>query len=109
ISALIYPCLLTAVGFASIGILLYFVIPRFASIFEDMGAAIPPSTQALLWLSDISQRYWWLALIAIGGSVFAARAWARTPKGSRAWDAIKLKLPLLGPTLLKIEVGRFAR
>src|SRR5438034_11833996 len=44
ISALIYPVLLTGVGAASIGILLYFVIPKFAGIFAEMGAAIPPAT-----------------------------------------------------------------
>src|SRR5438445_328280 len=47
ISALIYPVLLTGVGAASIGILLYFVIPKFASIFQVMGAAIPPATMAM--------------------------------------------------------------
>src|SRR5262245_59569925 len=50
ISALIYPILLTGVGATSIGILLYFVIPKFAAIFEEMGAAIPPTTLAMLWL-----------------------------------------------------------
>src|SRR5262245_60133359 len=62
ISALIYPGLLTGVGVTSIGILLYFVIPKFAGIFEEMGAAIPPATLAMLWLSKMTRSYWWLAL-----------------------------------------------
>src|SRR6516225_4794275 len=41
VSSLIYPCLLAAVGIGSIGILLYFVIPKFGSIVADAGAAIP--------------------------------------------------------------------
>ena len=109
VSALIYPALLTAVGFGSVGILLYFVIPRFAVIFEDMGAAVPPSTQALLLLSQSSRDYWWVILAVAAGTAFGVRTWMRTPKGSRTWDAIQLQLPLLGPTLLKIEVSRFAR
>ena len=109
ISALIYPALLTAVGFGSVGILLYFVIPRFASIFQDMGVAVPPATQVLLWLSAMSRNYWWVVLAAILVIAAGARTWVRTPKGSRTWDSIKLKIPLLGPTLLKIEVSRFAR
>jgi general secretion pathway protein F len=108
-ASLIYPCLLTAVGGASVGILLYFVIPKFASIFEDIGAAIPPGTLFLLWLSNFTRTYWWLVLLGIAGIAAAARAWARTPKGSRIWDTVKLRLPLLGPTLLKVEVARFAR
>jgi len=109
IGALIYPALLTTVGLASVGILMYFVIPRFAAIFEDVGAAVPPATMALLRISEYSRNYWWVALLSIGASVLSIRLWLKTPAGSRSWDSIKLKLPLLGPTLLKIEVARFAK
>jgi general secretion pathway protein F len=109
VAALIYPCLLTAVGMASVGILLYFVIPKFASIFADVGAAIPPETQALLWLSNVTRSYWWVVGGTVALVIIGFRRWLRTPKGSRTWDTIKLRLPLLGPTVLKIEVARFAR
>jgi general secretion pathway protein F len=109
IASLIYPCLLSAVGMVSVGTLLYFVIPKFASIFADVGAAIPPETQALLWLSEFSRAYWWVVLGAIAGISIALRTWLHTPRGGRIWDSVKLRLPLLGPTLLKIEVARFAR
>ncbi len=109
VASLIYPCLLAGVGMASIGILLYFVIPKFASIFADVGAAIPPETMALLWLSNFARSYWWVVLAGLAGAWTATRAWLRTPKGSRIWDSTKLRLPLLGPTLLKIEMARFAR
>ena len=109
IASLIYPCLLTAVGMASVGILLYFVIPKFASIFADVGAAIPPETQVLLSLSNFTRSYWWVVLGSISIAVIAFRRWMHTPKGSRIWDTVKLRAPLLGPTVLKIEVARFAR
>ncbi|HYR89042.1 MAG TPA: type II secretion system F family protein [Terriglobia bacterium] len=109
IAALIYPSLLTAVGMVSIGILLYFVIPKFAGIFEEMGAAIPPATMAMLWLSKVTRSYWWIALGGIAALVLAVRFWLRTPTGSRTWDIIKLKLPLLGSTVLKMEIARFSR
>jgi general secretion pathway protein F len=109
IAALIYPVLLTGVGVASVGILLYFVIPKFASIFEEMGAAIPPATMMMLWLSQMTTSYWWIAAGAITAGVFGIRYWIGTPKGRRSWDALKLKTPLLGPTVLKMEIARFAR
>jgi general secretion pathway protein F len=109
ISSLIYPCLLASVGLGSIGILLYFVIPKFGAIFADAGAAIPAGTMALLWLSEVSRTYWWVALTALAGVIVAVRTWIRSPAGSRQWDVIRLRLPLLGPTILKIEVARFAR
>src|SRR5262249_36737204 len=109
ISALIYPCLLASVGLGSIGILFYFVIPKFASIFEDVGAAIPPATLALLAVSNFTRSYWWAVLLTVSITILSFRAWTRTPKGSRTWDSIKLRIPLFGPTILKIEVARFAR
>jgi general secretion pathway protein F len=109
ISALIYPILLTGVGAASIGILLYFVIPKFASIFEEMGAAIPPATMVMLWLSKMTRTYWWVALGSILTAIVVIRYTIGTPWGRRAWDAIKLKLPVLGTTVLKMEMARFAR
>src|SRR5215470_16755678 len=51
VASLVYPCLLTAVGLGSIGILFYFVIPKFAAIFTDLGVPIPPATQVLLSVS----------------------------------------------------------
>ena len=109
ITALIYPALLVVVGLTSVLGLLFFVIPRFATIFEDMGAAIPPATQLLLLVSTLTRAYWWVLLLVIALTVFGLRAWMATPKGSRAWDAFKLKVPILGPTILKMEVARFAR
>ncbi len=109
VTSLIYPCLLTAVGMGSVGILLYFVITKFASIFEDVGAAVPPATLALLELSKFTQSYWWVVLLTLGTAISAIRMWIRTPKGSRLWDTFKLRLPLLGPTILKMEIARFAR
>ena len=109
ISALIYPGLLTGVGITSIGILMYFVIPKFAGIFEEMGAAIPPATMAMLWLSKMTRSYWWVALGGLAAAIGSVRYWIQTPKGRRSWDVLKLKVPLLGSTVLKMEMARFAR
>lgn len=109
ISALIYPVLLTGVGVASIGILLYFVIPKFASIFAEMGAAIPPATMAMLWLSAVTRSYWWVALASVAAIIAAIRYCIGTSWGRRTWDALKLRLPMLGSTILKMEMARFAR
>jgi len=109
ISALIYPGLLASVGLGSIAILFYFVIPKFASIFQDIGAAIPPATLALLEISNLTRSYWWVVLLAGAAVSLSFRQWTHTSSGSRTWDTIKLRIPLFGQTILKIEVARFAR
>ena len=108
-AALVYPILLTLVGLGSLGILFSLVIPRFATIFEDVGAEIPPLTLAMLTVSTSVRSYWWIMILAVAAIVLAARAWTRSRSGSRQWDAMKLRIPLIGPTLLKIEVSRFSR
>jgi general secretion pathway protein F len=109
ISALIYPALLTLVGIGSISILMFFVIPRFSTIFADIGVPIPLSTQILLTLSDWMLRYWIIGILVIAGIVLGVRYWLKTPSGRHQYDQWRLRMPLLGTTLLKIEIGRFAR
>src|SRR5262245_31034423 len=109
ISALIYPALLTLVGIGSIAILMFFVIPRFSTIFADIGVPIPFSTQVLLTMSDWTLRYWAICILTVAGIVIAIRYWLKSPQGRHQYDVWRLRLPLLGPTLVKIEIGRFAR
>ncbi len=109
IASLVYPILLTLVGLGSFGILFYFVIPRFATIFEDVGAEMPATTLALLTMSNLTRDYWWAILAGLGLMVLAMRGWLRTSRGRRMWNIVQFRMPLFGPTLLKVEVARFAR
>ena len=109
ISALIYPALLTVVGIGSIAILMFFVIPRFSTIFTDIGAPIPFSTQVLLTLSEWTLQYWAIGILGIAGIVLGIRYWLKSPAGRHQYDVWRLRTPLLGATVLKIEIGRFAR
>jgi len=109
IASLVYPALLTAVGLGSFGILFYFVIPRFATIFEDVGAEMPAMTLALLTMSNLTRDYWWAVLAGLASLILCVRGWLKTSRGRRMWNIVQFKMPLLGPTLLKVEVARFAR
>ena len=109
LSALAYPLVITTVGAGAIVFLMTFVIPRFASIFQDLGQTIPLPTQILLNISAALQTYWWLgALIALIG-VLAWRVWTANPEGRRSADRVMLGLPLVGPLTMKVETARFAR
>ncbi|MGH7400642.1 MAG: type II secretion system F family protein, partial [Candidatus Rokuibacteriota bacterium] len=109
VSALIYPVLLTGVGAAAVVFLMAFVIPRFAVIFEDLGATIPLPTLILLEASGVIRRYWWLlALLAVGG-VLASRMVLATARGRLAADRLLLRLPVAGEVIVKTEVARFTR
>jgi general secretion pathway protein F len=109
VSALIYPALLTAVGAASVGFLLAFVIPRFAQIFRDLGEALPLPTQILLGVSQALARGWWGLALGVLAVVVAARALLATGRGRAAWDRLVLRLPVVGRLALESDLCRFAR
>lgn len=109
VSALIYPAILTVVGVASIVIMVVFVIPRFATIFENAGAPVPLPMQVLLTVSGFVTTYWWLLLLAIGGAWHLVRRQLRSPAGRLNWDRRLLGLPLVGSVFQKMEVSRFSR
>lgn len=108
-SAMIYPLLLTVVGFLSIAALITFVIPRFAQVFDGMGMSLPLSTQILMGLSHLIISYGWIFLIVICIAVFSYKKSKKNMAFSEKVDKAKLKLPLIGGVLWKIEMARFAR
>jgi type II secretion system protein F len=108
-SALIYPSLLTLVAGGAVTLLLTFVVPKFSKLFADMGQALPAATLFLLSISDFIRYYWWLILLGIAGAGFSFKYYVATESGRMSWDSWKLKWPLFGPLIRKIEVSRFSR
>lgn len=109
ISAMVYPIFLVLVGGVSIIILLTFVIPKFSLIFADLGAAIPFSTQLLLGLSSFIRSYWWAMAMSIFLLYYLFWRYSRTPEGKVNIDKQKIRLPILGDLIKKVEAARFSR
>ena len=109
ISSMIYPSLLALVGAASVFVLLDFVVPRFASIFDDGRMQIPVPTKIMLDVSKVVQDWSWLVALAIVSVIVSFRVYTRTAAGRLWWDGTRLKIPLIGEALRKAETSRFAR
>jgi general secretion pathway protein F len=108
VSSMVYPVLLMIVGLGSILILMYFVVPRFASVFEQSNIEMPLPTKMLLGTSEFLQSYGWIGILAVIGGVVGLRMYVRTDAGRMWWDTIRLRVPLLGDALRKAETARFA-
>ena len=108
-SAMIYPVAVISIAVIVVMVILWKVIPVFASLFEGLGAELPMPTKIVIALSNFIADYWWL----IGGTgaavVFALRKYHETYKGKRVLDNIMLKAPIIGMLLRKIAVARFCR
>ena len=108
-SALTYPAIMiTAVLLITSGLLL-FVLPRFASIYSNRGAALPAPTQLLMGLSDSIQNFWWAYLLVIGGLITTGVLGFTTETGRRITDRMKLNMPIIGTLFRKLYVTRSMR
>lgn len=109
LGAMMYPFIMTGVGFALVGFLVVYVVPKVTKIFEDTEATLPLPTRLLIWLSDAIANYWYLFIIAIIVLIFAFRKFVKTSKGRDLYDRFKLRVPLFGKLMRMVAISRFAR
>jgi general secretion pathway protein F len=109
ISSMVYPALLTIVGIGSVFVLMNFVVPRFAQVFEQGNMAMPLPTRIMIETSRLTQAYAPGFFLALAAMIVGFSVYKRTPEGRLWWDGFRLRLPLLGDALRKAETARFAR
>ena len=107
ISSMIYPAILMVAGGLSIIFMFTFVLPRFSTIFSELGASLPLSTKMILALSSAVRSYWWMIGAGLTAAVVLSVKYVRTPEGRLMWDGLKLKM--LRDVVMKVETARFCR
>ena len=95
-SAMTYPAIVISIAFLITTFLIVRVVPVFGEIFKDFGAKLPAPTQFLIDLSDFIRAKWYFIILGIGGTIFGARVFLRSPRGRQLSDRWKLKLPVFG-------------
>ncbi len=108
-SAMVYPVILATTAGGAILIMLTFVLPKFADIFSDLGAAMPDSTRFVMGISDFVIAWWWLLLLALVAAWQGWKRWLSTPAGRERFDRFKLDAPVAGDLVRKLQIARFAR
>lgn len=109
LASLIYPTLLVCGMGVLFMVLVLFVVPRFAALYADLHADLPPITQFLLDFGTGAQSYFPLILAALLLAGYGFWRWKATEAGSAAIDRFRLSLPVLGNIWLKYQVSMFAR
>ena len=109
-SALIYPVGVLTIAGLVIFLLLWKVVPIFATLFAGLGVTLPLPTKIVIAMSNFVGSYFGLLIVAaIVGGIFGLKVWYGTPGGKFVLDTIILKLPVLGLLMRKIAVARFTR
>ena len=107
--AMVYPIFVILAATGIVSFLLVRVVPVFAEIFGDFGAALPAPTQILVDISEFMKMKWWLLLLVINSTIIFIKLIRKIPAVQRLGDRVSLKLPLIGDLVTKVAVARFAR
>lgn len=108
-SAMIYPVAVIGIACIVVAVILWKVIPVFASLFASLGAELPLPTRVVIAMSNFVAGFWWLIALLGVTTFYALRKYHETYKGKRVIDGVLLRMPVLGMLLRKIAVARFCR
>ena len=110
IGAMIYPAaVITFAALIVTGLLIY-IVPKFATIFSDMGEKLPAATRMLLGLSEWMKTSGWMLLVFVPiGYVIVTRLLRKSEAGAYFLDRIKIAIPIMGQITSKSSVARFSR
>ncbi len=108
-ASLIYPALLITLVIGLFVFLVTFVVPQFATLYDQVGTKLPALTLGLLAFGKAAQHYVLYAAPVVALLGFLIWRWSRTAKGADTIDAIRVKMPIFGTIWLKYQVALFAR
>lgn len=109
LGALLYPAVLSVMLAGVVGLLLGFVVPRFAALFASLRSPLPATTLALFAASGWLRDGWPYLLAGAAAAVAGLVAAVRLP-ATRTWlDDLALRLPLAGPLAKRLILGRVLR
>jgi type IV pilus assembly protein PilC len=107
--SLVYPALLVSVVTVMLIFLITYVVPKFADLFNNLGAQLPAITVFMLSLGLNAQKYGWVVLLLGAAAIFLLWRWKQSDQGAQRIDRFLLSLPLIGEIRLKYQVANFSR
>jgi type IV pilus assembly protein PilC len=108
-ASLIYPVFLIVMVIGLFTFLITFVVPRFASLYEQLGTKLPTITLWMMTLGQNAQHYGLYVLVLLGLIGWLLVRWSKSEAGADLIDRVRIKTPILGAVWLKYQVGLFSR
>lgn len=108
-NALTYPAIVSVLGTGAVGFLMAFVVPIFEETYEKAGMTLPFITQVLIFLSSIVAKTWWIGIITFVIGIFVYKHYRHHSKVKSVQDRILLRIPLFGPIVKAVMLGRFVQ
>lgn len=109
-SALLYPIMMLGFTAILLGVLFIYVIPQIVTVFESSPElTLPWYTVMVIDMSGFLVNYWHILIVSLVVAFLLFKNWKNTPTGRAQWDAITLKIPLMGKLNRIVAVSRFTR
>jgi type IV pilus assembly protein PilC len=108
-ASLIYPAFLIVMVIGLFIFLITFVVPRFATLYDQLNVQLPGLTLFLLDLGRGAQKYGIYVALVLGVCFWLFLRWTKTDAGATAVDKVRVSMPIFGSVWLKYQVGLFSR
>ncbi len=110
IGALVYPAAVMTIASAILTFIMIFIVPKFETIFKELGVQLPGVTLVLIDFSNFIGSWWGASLLlAMILSIVGIKMLKQTEKGGNLIDRIWMKTPVFGNIVKKSSVARFTR
>jgi general secretion pathway protein F len=110
LGAMLYPIALSVMCFIIVCVLLVYVVPKVVEVFDSYSSQLPLATRVLIAVSDFARsRYGLFALVAVVVLGFIAARQLRNPAVRIRYDALQLRLPIIGRVVRGFNTARFTR
>lgn len=107
--AMIYPIVVAVVAVAVVIVMLVVVIPRYSTMFEELGTDLPALTVAVVAFSNFLRTKWFIIIPVLLAAGFGIRMFARTNSGKHIFHGLKLRIPVLKNLEVKQASSQMAR
>ena len=107
--AITYPIILIIVMSAVVALMMLFVVPQLVDFLQAQGFDLPFHTKALIWTSNMFVDYWYLIFgLPILTLIILVILYKNSESARYKIDSALLKMPFIGPVILKINLARFS-
>lgn len=108
-SAMIYPIIIFITIFVVVALVMIFMIPAISDIYGEFGGELPTVTAILIAMSNFTRDFWWVVIIMLAAFAAGYKYYSETPSGRRVLDGAKLKAPVFGDLMTKIQLAQFTQ
>lgn len=107
--AMTYPAIVAGFVALALTVIVVFVVPRFALIFEGNGVQLPITTRVIRTMGDSVQAWWWAYTgVLVGGALLLRQQW-KSSAGRFRIESVLLRTPYIGSILSAVTTARFSR